>query len=143
MMKNYPIELTELKINNYDWSDDFDAQIKETMNRSQQVKQKEQELLITEQEAQKKVKEAEAEKTALITRAEGEKAAAVLKAEAKAAEGEGIRKYNESIARTIEIQLKLRQLDIEEKRVDKWDGHYVPNNNYGPIPVQSGNIQGK
>lgn len=143
MMKNYPIELTELKINNYDWSDDFDAQIKETMNRSQQVKQKEQELLITEQEAQKKVKEAEAEKTASITRAEGEKAAAVLKAEAKAAEGEGIRKYNESIARTIEIQLKLRQLDIEEKRVDKWDGHYVPNNNYGPIPVQSGNIQGK
>lgn len=142
MLASYPVTLTELKITNYDWSDDFDAQIKETMNRSQQVKQKEQELLITEQEAQKKVKQAEAEKTAQITKAEGEKAAAVLMAEAKAAEGEGIRKYNESIAQTIEIQLKLRQLEIEERRVDKWNGQYVPNNNYGPIPVQAGNIQG-
>lgn len=143
MLVDYPVNLTELKITNYDWSDDFDAQIKETMNRSQQVKQKEQELLITEQEAQKKVKEAEADKTAIITKAEGEKAAAILMAEAKAAEGEGIRKYNESISRTIEIQLKLRQLDIEEKRVDKWNGEYVPNNHYGPIPVQTGAMQGK
>jgi hypothetical protein len=39
--------------------------------------------------------------------------------------------------------LKLKALDIEATRVDKWDGHYVANNNYGPIPVQTGSIQGK
>jgi regulator of protease activity HflC (stomatin/prohibitin superfamily) len=143
MVANYPITITELKITNYDWSDDFDAQIKETMNRSQQVKQKEQELLITEQESQKVVKKAEADKTALITTAEGEKAAAELRAEAKALEGEGIRKYNESIAKTIELEIKLRQLKIEEIKAERWNGQFVPTNNYGPIPVQTGMMQPK
>ncbi len=140
MVSDYPITVTELKITNYDWSEDFDNQIKETMNRSQQVKQKEQELLITEQESQKVVKKAEADKTALITTAEGEKGAAQLRADAKALEGEGIRKYNESIAKTIDLEIKLRELHIKEITAEKWNGQYVPINNYGPIPVQTGGI---
>lgn len=140
-MIDYPIEMTELKITNYDWSDEFDKQIAETMHRAQQVKQKEQELLITEQEAQKKVKTAEADKQALITTAEGEKAAAQLRADAKALEGEGIRKYNESIQRNMEIELKFRALEIEKIKAERWNGAYVPVNHYGPIPVQTGSIQ--
>jgi len=139
----YPIEVVELKITNYDWSDEFDKQIAETMNRSQQVKQKEQELLITQQEAQKKVKEAEADKTALITKAEGEKEAAKLNAEAKALEGEGIKKYNQSVAVNWDIELKKLELTIERERVAKWNGQYVSSNNYTPIPVSNSSILGK
>jgi regulator of protease activity HflC (stomatin/prohibitin superfamily) len=138
MMVAYPLMATELKITNYDWSEDFDNQIKETMNRSQQVKQKEQELLITEQEAQKKVKNAEAEKTALITSAEGRKIAAGLDAEAKALEGEGIRKYNESVAKNMALEIQLRELEIKRIEAERWNGQYVPNNHYGPIPIDAG-----
>lgn len=136
----YPIEVTELKITNYDWSDDFDRQIAETMQRAQQVKQKEQELLVTEQESQKLVKQAEAEKQALITKAEGEKGAAQLMAEAKALEGEGIRKYNESVQKNMELEIKLRQLEIDRIKAQKWNGQYVPTNNYSPIPIQHGKL---
>jgi len=140
-LAEYPIEITELKITNYDWSDEFDKQIAETMHRAQQVKQKEQELLITEQEAQKKVKTAEADKQALITQAEGEKESARLMAEAKALEGEGIRKYNESVQKNMQLEIELRKLDIEKIKASRWDGAYVPTNNYGPIPVQMGKVQ--
>lgn len=140
MVSDYPITVTELKITNYDWSEDFDIQIKETMNRSQQVKQKEQELLITEQEAQKKVKNAEAEKTALITQAEGRKVAAGLDAEAKALEGEGIKKYNDAVAKNMALEIELRKLEIMKIEAQKWNGQYVPTNNYGPIPIETGSI---
>lgn len=139
----YPIELTELKIVNYDWSDDFDNAIKKTMESAQQVKQKEQELLVTQQEAQKKVKEAEADKQAMITRAEGDKEAARLNAEAKQLEGEGIRKYNESIAQKWDIELKKLELANEKSRIEKWNGQYVSTNNYTPIPLSQGSLLGK
>lgn len=152
-IKTYPIELTELKITNYDWSDEFDAQITATMNRAQKVKQAEQDLLVTEQEAQKKVKQAEAEKNALITtaegekqaaitKAEGEKASAALKAEAKILEGEGIKKYNQALQANADIELKFRQLEIELVKAKQWNGQNVPTNNYGPIPFQNGGMQG-
>lgn len=141
---NYPVQITEVKIVNYDWSDAFEKQIEETMKRAQEVKQKEQELLITEQEAQKLVKQAEAEKQSLITKAEGEKEAAKLNAEAKALEGEGIRKYNEEVAKNWDIELKKMQIQLEMNRVEKWNGQYIPNNMYGPIPVDTvGGIKGQ
>lgn len=142
-LASYPISLNEVKIVNYDWSDSFDKQIATTMERAQQVKQAEQDLLITEQQAQKQVKEAEAAKQATITQAEGEKAAAQLRAEAKALEGDGIRKYNEAVARNIDIEIKLRQLEIEKARVEKWNGEYVPVQNYSPIPFSQGSLQGR
>lgn len=138
---NYPVEITELRIQNYDWSERFDQQIQATMDRAQQVKQAEQDLLLTEQNAQKQVKLAEAEKSALIAKAEGEKAAAILRAEAKAAEGEGIRKYNQSVQANMELEIRLRQLEIQKIEAEKWNGQYVPVNNYGPIPIQNGVLQ--
>jgi regulator of protease activity HflC (stomatin/prohibitin superfamily) len=142
-LKDYPIIITDLKIINYDWSDEFDKQIQETMHRAQQVKQKEQELLITEQESQKLVKTAEAEKQALVTRAEGEKAAALLMADAKAAEGDGIKKYNELVAKNMSLEIELRKLEIEKIKAERWNGQYVSTNNYGPIPLQNGSLLGK
>ena len=56
-LESYPIELTQLTISNWDWSDDFDKQIKETMNRTQQVRQAEQDLKLAETNAQKQVAE--------------------------------------------------------------------------------------
>ena len=140
---NYPVELTDLKITNYDWSSEFDKQIQETMRKAQEVKQKEQELLITELDAQKKVKQAEADKLATIAIAEGDKQSALLRADAKKVEGEAIRVYNEAISRNMQLELELRRLAIEEKRVEKWNGAYVPNNNYMPIPYNYGVVQGQ
>ena len=135
---NYPVQITEVKIINYDWSAAFEKQIEETMKRAQEVKQKEQELLITEQEAQKLVKQAEAEKQSLITKAEGEKEAAKLNAEAKALEGEGIRKYNEAIRANMDQELAFRKLEIEKIKADKWDGKLIPSQVFTPIPLNLG-----
>lgn len=138
-----PILIVDTKITNYDWSEEFDKQIQQTMAMAQQVKQMEQEKNVAQQQAQKQVVQAQAEKEALIQKAEGEKEAVRLRAEAKALEGEGIRKYNASIEATKELELQFRQLAIESKRIDKWNGQYVSNNNYGPIPIQNGSILGK
>jgi prohibitin 1 len=144
-MKDYPVEVNELKITNYDWSDAFDQAIATTMQKAQEVKQAEQELLITEQQANKAVKEAEAAKNAAITKAEGEKESARLLAEAKALEGEGIKKYNQSVQANMELEIKLRQLENEKLRIEKWNGEYVPQNYYGPIPIsnETRNLQGQ
>lgn len=123
-VETYPFVIENVQITNYDWSDDFDKNIKETMNRAQQVKQKEQELLITEKEAQKIVKEAEAKKQA-----------AALDADAKALTGEGIRKYNEEIAKTIDIEKQFRQLEIEKIRAEKWNGVSVSQQIFTPMPL--------
>lgn len=142
-VSQYPIIVTDLKLMNYDWSDSFDKQIQQTMEQAQIVKQKEQELAQTKLEAQKQVVSAQAEKEATIARAEGEKQRVALEAEAKALEGDGIRKYNQAVADTLNIQIRLKELDIEMARVEKWNGQYVPTNNYGPIPVATGAVQGK
>lgn len=135
----YPVQVTDLRIMNWDWSKEFDKQIQNTMEAAQQVKQKEQELLIAQNEAQKQVKVAEAAKQSTILEAQAQLEAAKLKAQAKEAEGEGIRKYNSLIAQNLNVQLELKRLDNEAARIDRWDGHYVPTNNYGPIPVSTGN----
>lgn len=139
---NYPVEIVDVKVSNFNWSDQFDRQIEITMEKAQQVRQAEQELLISQQQAQKQVKEAEAKKEALIMIAEAEKEVASLNADAKALEGEGLKKYNESIRATADIELRLRELEIEKMRIENWDGHYVSQNNYSPIPISQGGILG-
>lgn len=137
------ITIESVSILNYDWSDAFDRQIEETAQRSSQVKQKEQEKLIAEQEAQKLVKKAEADKTTAILAAEATKASAELNAQAKALEGEGIKKFNESISADFDQTVKLKELEIELAKWNRWDGGLVANNMYGPIPVDTqGGIQG-
>ncbi len=151
---NYPILITQLNLTNFDWSESFDKNIEETQSKAQQVNQKEQELKIADLESQKQVKIAESERNALIAKAEGEKqqqiliaegelAAAKLKAEAKVMEGEALRKYNEKVAQNLNVQIKLKELENEASRIAKWNGQYVPTNNYGPIPVQTGNVLGR
>lgn len=143
LVTDYPVHITELRIQNYAWSDRFDQQIQKTMDRAQQVKEAEQDLLLTEQQAQKDVKKAEAAKQALVLKAEGEKEAAALRAEAKALEGEGVRQYNTSVQANMVLELQLRQLEIDKVRAEAWDGKMVPNNMYGPIPFNSvGGVQG-
>jgi regulator of protease activity HflC (stomatin/prohibitin superfamily) len=137
--EKYPIDVTDIKVTNFDWSDAFDKQIEETMKRAQEVKQKEQELLITEQEANKKIKVAEATKNALITEAQGKYESTKILAEAKVLEGEGIRKYNESIAKNLNVEIKLKELEIKKIEKNKWNGQYVPLYWYAPIPVQTKN----
>jgi regulator of protease activity HflC (stomatin/prohibitin superfamily) len=141
-LKQYPVLVSDVKLTNYDWSNEFDKQIAETMNRAQQVRQKEQELETAKLEAQKQVAVAQAERDAAIARAEGEKQRVTLEAEAKVLEGEGIRKYNDSIAHNLNIEIRIRELEIEKIKAEKWDGQYVPNNMYGPIPFDTrGGIQ--
>lgn len=150
-----PVELVALNLTNWDWDDKFDEQIRLTMEKAQQVKQSAQDLEKSKNdyqkdvekakaEAEKTVATAEADKKAVIAKAEGEKQRTALEAEAKVLEGEGIRKYNASVASNLEIELQLRRLEIEKIKAGRWNGEYVPNNMYGPIPVDTkGGILGK
>jgi regulator of protease activity HflC (stomatin/prohibitin superfamily) len=61
-LANYPVVISSLTINNWDWSAEFDAQIANTMKMAQQVKVAQQELEVTKQQAQKQVAEANAAK---------------------------------------------------------------------------------
>ena len=79
----------------------------------------------------------------MIAKAEGELRVAELNAEAKKLDGDAIKYYNESIKSNIEVEIQLRNLEIEKTRVARWNGVYVPNNMYGPIPVNTaGGVKG-
>ena len=164
-VNNYPLTVVDVQTTNFDWSDDFDRQIALTMNRAQEVKQSQQELEKTKIESQKQVAEAEAKRASDIARAEGEQKSAILKAEgqrqasiakaegdlkvaqlqaeAKIIEGQSLKDYNNSIKENLEVELELRRLEIELAKINKWNGIYVPNNMYGPIPVDTaGGVKG-
>jgi regulator of protease activity HflC (stomatin/prohibitin superfamily) len=141
---SYPITLTELKLTNYDWSEEFDRNIQDTMNQTQKVKMKEQELETARLESQKMVASAEAKKNAEIAIAEGEKEQARLRSEAKIIEGNALKEYNKALAENLSIEIRIRELEIEKLKIEKWDGKYVPNNMYGPIPFDTrGGVQGR
>ena len=123
----YPVVIDDIKISNYDWSEEFDNQIASTMKIAQEAKQQEQQLKKVEIEAQQAVKKAEANK-------EAER----LNAEAMELKGKGGRAYNDAITsnqRNMELEIQLKKLEIEKIKAEKWNGQYVPINNYGPIPV--------
>ena len=123
----YPVVIDDIKISNYDWSEEFDNQIASTMKIAQEAKQQEQQLKKVEIEAQQAVKKAEANK-------EAER----LNAEAMELKGKGVRAYNDAITsnqRNMELEIELKKLEIEKIKAEKWNGQYVPINNYGPIPV--------
>ena len=130
-LSSYPIEVTQLTISNWDWSDDFDRQIKETMNRTQQVRQAEQDLKLAETNAQKQVAEAEAAKKAAEQTAEAELIKAQKAAEAKRVEADALAYYNEKVAQNYQVETRLKELEIQLERAKRWDGREVPN--YLPI----------
>lgn len=143
-VNNYPVTIDDIQITNYDWSAEFDKQIQETMKIAQEAKQQEQNLKKIEIEAQQQVKQAEAEKQAKIIKAEAEKEAQQLQAEALRIKWEWEKAYNDLITAkqvNMEYQIRMKELEIEEKRVQKWNGQYVSTNNYWPIPVASSTLQ--
>lgn len=143
-VNHYPVTIDDIQITNYDWSAEFDKQIQETMKIAQEAKQQEQNLKKIEIEAQQQVKQAEAEKQARIIKAEAEKEAQELAAEALRIKWEWEKAYNDLITSkqvNMEYQIKMRELDIEEQRVKKWNGQYVSTNNYWPIPVANSTLQ--
>lgn len=152
-MSEYPIVINQVAISNWDWSQAFDDQIAETMRTTQQVKIAEQELQITQQEAQKQIKEAEAEKEAALIKANAEKEKALiesqtkletakLEAEAKKVTADAEAYYNAKLSENLEVELALRELEVRSEEISKWDGKYVSTYQYGPIPVTNGSLLG-
>jgi regulator of protease activity HflC (stomatin/prohibitin superfamily) len=110
-----PINVTQVSITNFDWSDEFDKQIKETMNRSQQVKQSEQEANIAEQQNRKISIEAEAKARAQVAQAQGELDAAKLRAEAQLVEAKATAEANRIKAQPSSLEFQKAQWDFEVK----------------------------
>ncbi len=135
-MADYPIAISQTTITNWDWSDDFDKQIKETANRAQEVKKAEQDLKLAEQQAQKQVKEAEAKKAAIEQEAEAALIKAQKEAEAKKVEADALAYYNSKVAQNYQVEIKLKELEIELERAKRWDGRQVPE--YVPITAAGG-----
>lgn len=135
-MADYPIDISQTTITNWDWSDDFDKQIKETANRAQEVKKAEQDLKLAEQNAQKQVKEAEAKKAAIEQEAEAALIKAQKEAEAKKVEADALAYYNSKVAQNYQVEIKLKELEIELEKAKKWDGRQVPE--YIPLTAAGG-----
>jgi len=135
-MADYPIDISQTTITNWDWSDDFDKQIKETANRAQEVKKAEQDLKLAEQNAQKQVKEAEAKKAAIEQEAEAALIKAQKEAEAKKVEADALAYYNAKVAQNYQVEIKLKELEIELEKAKKWDGRQVPE--YVPLTAAGG-----
>ena len=135
-LAEYPVEVTQLTISNWNWSDDFDKNIKETMNRTQQVRQAEQDLKLTETNAQKQVAEAEAAKKAAEQTAEGEHIKAQKADEEKRVEADALAYYNAKVAQNYQVEIKLKELEIELEKAKKWDGRQVPE--YVPLTAAGG-----
>ena len=76
--------------------------------------------------------------------AEAAKEAEALAAEALRIKREWEKAYNDLITSkqiNMEYQIRMKELEIEEKRVERWNGQYVSTNNYGPIPVAQSSLQ--
>lgn len=132
---NYPIVVDDIKISNYDWSDSFDQQIALTMQIAQETKQSEQQLKKIEIEAQQQVKQAEANKQA-----------EELNAQAMKIKWQGIKDYNEMITsnpRNMELEIKLKELEIEKIKAERRNWQYVSTNNYTPIPFANSSLLGQ
>ena len=135
-MADYPIDISQTTITNWDWSDDFDKQIKETANRAQEVKKAEQDLKLAEQNAQKQVKEAEAKKAAIEQEAEAALIKAQKEAEAKKVEADALAYYNSKVAQNYQVEIKLKELEIELEKAKKWGGRQV--REYVPLTAAGG-----
>lgn len=130
MQNNYPILINSTTITNFDWADDFDKMIKETANRTQQVKQAEQEANVAAAQAQKKVREAEAARQAAeeiakatVLKAQGEADAQKIRADAQAYEAKKIMENMNAMKAQWDYNVNL-------ERAKRWDGKEVPSAAY-------------
>lgn len=125
-----PVIVDKFTITNLDWSDEYDKQIEQTAMMAQQVEQMKQEVALSEQAAQKQVKEAqaklEAEKLnaeAEIAKAEGEAKAKKIRADADAYEAQ-------KIAQNQAAYQRQWQYEIDLERAKRWNGKEVPDAAY-------------
>lgn len=89
-LSTYPVTISSVTINNWDWAAAFDEQIANTMAMTQQVKIAQQELEVTKQQSQKQVAEATAAKEKAEIEAQMKVVVAEQEALAAAAEARGV-----------------------------------------------------
>ena len=131
-----PIYITQLSASNWDWNAEFDEQINQTMKASQLAKQATEEVKIAEQMAQKQVVEAEAKKETIRLEAEALVIKAENEAKAKKVEADALAYYNEKVAENYQVEIKLKELEIELERAKKWNGVEV--SQYIPLTASGG-----
>ncbi len=137
-MQDFPIKIAQTTITNWDWSDDFDKQIKETANRTQQVKQAEQEANIAAAQAQKLVKQAEAEKQAAELQAQATYITAQGHANAQKVWADAEFYAAQQLSKAREMKLSEWKHEEEMLRLKQWDGRQVPN--YIPLTAAGGMV---
>lgn len=123
---DYPITIDNVIISNWDWSPEFDKKIQDRMNATEAALKAEQDLKLTETNAQKIVKEAEAKKKAAEQDAEAAVAKAKGESEAKKVEADALAYYNAKVAQNYQVEIKLKELEIQKIEAEKWDGRKVP-----------------
>ena len=131
-----PVNITTLNLKNWNWSNDYDKMVKETVAMQQAAQRAEAELRMVEQTSQKQRIEAEAQALATVALAEGRKKAAELDADAKRAEGQGIADYNQLISRNLSTEIEFRKLEIQLERAKRWNGVDTPT--YLPLSPNGG-----
>lgn len=125
--KQYPISVTQLTIANWDWSKEFEQQIQATMQAAQQVRKADQEAQIVEQKARQLKIQADAEAAALVAKAEGELKAAEMTAKAEIERARGKNEANRLLNQNLNVEVKIRELEIAKLQAEKWDGRKVAN----------------
>jgi regulator of protease activity HflC (stomatin/prohibitin superfamily) len=125
-LTDYPIEITQFNVTNFDWSDEFDKRINDTMAAQQKVREMEQQAAITEQQSKQQVIQAEAQARALIAEAEGKKTAAELNAQALIAEAQGKNEANRLVSQNQSVEWRRLELEIQLERAKRWDGREIP-----------------
>ena len=132
-----PIIITQLQLNNWDWSSGYNAMILQTVEMQQAEQRAAAELRKIEQETQQERIRAEATANALVASAEGRKRAAELDAQAAVLKAQGERdaaiavaegrnRANALIAQNMNVEIRLRELEIAKIEKERWDGRNIP-----------------
>ena len=108
-----PIIITALNLNNWDWSEDYDAMIKRTVAMQQDTLRAEAEVKMIEQQAAQKKVQAEADAAASIAAAEGRKRTAELDAQARLIEANSIAEANRVKAQPASMEFQKAQWNYE------------------------------
>lgn len=117
-----PLEITQLNVNNWDWSGDFDKQIQETMKRTQMEKTAKADVAIAEATAQKQVKEAEAKKQAALLTAEANLEVTKKNAEAQKIKADADLYTKTKIAQQLSTNERQWKHDEVMLFLNKWNG---------------------
>lgn len=132
---NMPITIQDVNITNWDWTNDFDNQIKETMIKTQKEKTAKADVEIERAINEKKVVAAQAQLQAdsatylnALNKAQNELEIAKKKAEAVVvaakAEAEAMIAKNKAIAANYAIQQSAWRHEETMARLEKWNGKF-------------------